>query len=132
MLEKTVTDWSCWGIKWTWLIQLFKNLYFLHLQHNDIAMNYILNNKVTSSQIPQIHCTVLQESISRPVMFHTRLIFASKLICTYFQSNSTPRAPNHSGSILHIKTKFPIWHQWSNITKSKRIYYHKINVINQQ
>ena len=36
-------------------------------------------------------------------MFHTKLTLESKLICTYFQSNSTPRAPNHSGSMLHIK-----------------------------
>jgi len=36
-------------------------------------------------------------------MLHTKLTLESKLICTYFQSNSTPRAPNHNGSILHVK-----------------------------
>jgi len=47
----------------------------------------------------------LFSSVRKPVyqqlMLHTKLILESKLIWTYFQSNSTPRAPNHSGSILH-------------------------------
>jgi len=49
-----------------------------------------------------------RNKISQLLMLRTKLILESKLICTYFQSNSTPRAPNHNGSILHMKTQHEI------------------------